>query len=1650
MKFVISKKPIGGFRSFIYSKSNTFKVSLLIIISFIFFSVFPYLAGSGLALSDVKSIDPYANNVFPADPNFGDPYRIAFPNLFFEAPIKLNTVPNQNTLVVAQLDGRIFSFLNDETTTIKNEIIDISDEVGLVSDGGFLGLAIHPQFNAPTNPKNYFYAYYCTKNSQNQNSPFFGQYTSQQCTWGLDNDPYQGNFVILERFEVNPTTMIANENSRTILIKNRMYGTTHYGGGLDFGDDGFLYLSTGDMASWQTSQDFTNNLNGGALRLDVDKDPGKSREANRKMPGDVGFPDEISGEEYWIPLDNPFLSQSGANFEEYYAVGLRNPFKMTKDSATGLFYIGDVGLSSSEEVNILESGANYGWPEYEGFANKGFCSGMLNGMPHEEPLLAFPRPEVNSITGGYVYRGSAIPELQGKYICADYGSGEELFAVDINTGDYEQIGTFLPRDAIGFGEDYDKELFILRLGSIELFDPVNFQVEFGPTNLYKLKSNELDYTSVPQTLSETGVFTDLSTLEVVDGFIPYELYEPFWSDGAHKRRWMAIPNDGDYNTPSERINYSENGDWEFPSGTVFIKHFDLPIDDNNPNITRKTETRFSIVDNNGEMYFLTYNWNEAQTEATLQTFSLVESVDITTTSGGTRTQDWYFPSNSDCITCHNPASKGSLGLRSRYLNTDYTYPESGLTGNQLVTMSHIGIIEDQILDSNAANILSNKALDDTSATLDEKARSYLDLNCAYCHRADNNNRAEFDLRLINSIQETGLLTAGILSPLGVAADEEILFQGDASKSILWHRMASTDPNIMMPPLAKSIIDQPAVDLIEDWINGLQVCLIKDIIAGAQSNCDELTNTFTQELIISYINEPTTGTLDINGQSFAITGSPQTVILTNLDANGTSIDLTANFSDDPECSFTINDFVTAPTGCSQTGLPDNVPDDMINLGLISEAVLDGSVTSGRGNLTDILYNPSTGNYFESTAFNEYGVAFQQNIGQPTAEEGFYWRVNWPNPKYINYITFGGTYVNQPQPNSMWRISYFKDGTWVMLDEGQGGWINSGIFEWGGADQIPIIAESLRVQVFSDGSNDVISIHLRGRGGISTSAGDDTATTPKATLIQYVPLDSSCGLTMSGNASLFCNESWTDGEPDETTDTKNVYIGNGIYVVQEDETIEVNHLEVSVGAKLVIEQGASIKINGNLTNNGVIDLLSTSTKFSSLIVEGTSSGTINYKRHINAFSSNDLISPPVKGNNFANFAIMNPNIFENPSNTDQKLFGPFNEGTGEYEIYSLSSHSSQIIEPGIGYRTARDSSEDGISGTSFTFVGNIETQNVNIPITTSGSSFDGWNLIGNPFSSYISFQDFFLLNQSELEGSSFQAIYGYNGSGSGNRWEILNALTTERLIAPGQGFFVKSKSGGGTISFTTSMRRTGDSDDFILGRNAQSPHYGYLRLEADAQDMTFNTEFYFNSNASIGLDPGYDASLFGGTAPPYSIYSLLVENDNGMPYAIQALGADDMNDITIPLGLNANEGQNITIAIAQTDLPSSVNVYIEDAYYNTSTLINNDGYSFTALENLSGHGRFYLKFESSALSIEEAAFEELSIISTKEKTVDITGNLLEKTECNIYDMHGRLILNEDLDVGTNLNSIDVVNLNMGIYIVELRNVSGEKRIKKVVIR
>ncbi|MEO1451741.1 MAG: PQQ-dependent sugar dehydrogenase, partial [Bacteroidota bacterium] len=445
-------------------------------------------------LTTPEPVGAYLNGVFPvATPSDEVIYEEAFPALSFNSPLTWAMHPTRDTAFVGQRNGEIYWFANKSQSPTKNLFFDLSAQVGEVWDGGFLGMVLHPDFGQAGAPgRNYFYVYYSSPDNTGRNdSP-----TPQGCP---NIAIYDGSYLFLARYEVNEGTLTVDPSSRLEMIKMRLYNSTHRGGGMLFGQDGLLYLTTGDQAQHITAQTLDINLDGGVLRLDVDMDPTQSHPPVYQLPQDPRGPDEVSGVGYWIPNDNPFVGESNT-FEEYYTIGHRNPHRMTMDPVTGLMYIGEIGSSKHEEINVVTAGANYGWPVWEATATHNVCTNTLNALSptHTLPLTYWPRSEANSIIGGYVYRGTKVASLYGAYLCADYGSGEEVWSVDVTTGDYSQLFSFSPGNIISFGQDHEGEVYMLKQGN--------------NVKLYTFTTPTAGQPDLPATLSQTGAFTDLANL----------------------------------------------------------------------------------------------------------------------------------------------------------------------------------------------------------------------------------------------------------------------------------------------------------------------------------------------------------------------------------------------------------------------------------------------------------------------------------------------------------------------------------------------------------------------------------------------------------------------------------------------------------------------------------------------------------------------------------------------------------------------------------------------------------------------------------------------------------------------------------------------------------------------------------------------------------------------------------------------------------------------------------------------------------------------------------------------------------------------------------------------------------------------------------
>lgn len=724
----------------------------------------------------------------------------AFPNLTFEDPSFLIADPSANRFFIGDRSGQIYSFDNNPQASTKRLVLDISSQVAAIYDGGLYNMALHPEFGRAGSPnRGYIYVYYTYRR------PYSTVPTTFQ---GVG---YPGAFfdvyLRLSRFTIPDGSTQADPDSELAMINIRLFNGSHRGGGLLFGNDGFLYLSIGDQFRYRTAQNIATNFEGGVIRIDVDQRGGSiSHPPRRKMGQHGGQPDEFSGVGYYIPNNNPWQNSEGAVFEEFWTLGHRNPYRMSIDRQSGNIWVGEPGESHWEEINLLMKGGNYQWPYKEGAAD--FLTearpATVRGI-EQPPVMEIPHGDANAVIGGFIYRGQKFPELIGKLLIGDWIQ-PNLWAMRYNEaagqGQRELLTQFPAGNLVGFGEGPGGDIYLLKA-------PITFGNE---TQLFKLARH---YTKdAPLLLSETGVFENLAPLTPARGLIPYDVNAPSWSDGALKSHWMAIPNDGTFDAASEQIKYSTQDNWRFPTGAVFVQHFEVPLNELNPNLTRRLETRLLVHSDDGNYYGLTYRWRPDGSEADLVTEAADETVTIRTTNG-LRQQTWHYPSRSECLACHTETAGSVLGVNTRQLNRDVAQAHNGETVNQLKLLNQLGILSPPPDETELSTVLTLANIDDLSAPLEFRARSYLDANCSHCHQPGS-NRAVFDARLNAPLSAQNLINAGLIDNLGLTEMLAISPQSP-SKSMIYHRLNSIDPEVMMPPLVKNRIDEEGVHLIQDWI-----------------------------------------------------------------------------------------------------------------------------------------------------------------------------------------------------------------------------------------------------------------------------------------------------------------------------------------------------------------------------------------------------------------------------------------------------------------------------------------------------------------------------------------------------------------------------------------------------------------------------------------------------------------------------------------------------------------------------------------------------------------------------------------------------------------------------------------------------------------
>lgn len=725
------------------------------------------LEGAPAALHEFTPVDTSILMGGP-EPPLAFELEPAFPHLRFAFPVHLTSAGDgSDRLFVVSQDGYIHVFPNRRNVRDKKVFLDMSHIVARqMFEEGLLAVEFHPNYRA----NGEFFVYYSVK-----------PLATRLSRWRVSKD--------------DPNR--ADHDSEEILIEVAQPFWNHDSGSIQFGPDGYLYVALGDGGDANDPFDHSQNggtLLGSILRIDVDRrDPPKK---------------------YAVPGDNPFVGRDNVR-PEIWAVGFRNPWKICFDRKTGELWEADVGQDLWEEVNVVVRGGNYGWRVREGRHDLHPKSSRFSNK-FVEPVWEYHHSEGRSITGGAVYRGRRLPELEGQYMCADWVSGNvwALRRDDQRDADGRKIAK-TPYAVTAFGEDEAGEVYIVATDRRAAI-PYTKVLSGG---IYRLRRAPpgiaYDPATFPRKLSDTGLFASVADYETAPGLIPYDVNVPLWSDGAFKDRHLALP-------ASNSVSFSKHGNWKFPVGTVLVKTFLLPTP--GTSTLRRLETRLMVHSPRGWTGY-TYVWNESQTEASLIDGYTQNTFTVPNKTGATK-QIWHFPSRTECMMCHTDVKNFVLGLNTRQLNRNHTY--DGHRENQLRHFARLGIFRGGLpSDPYALEAYPNWRADahDDGST-EALARAYLDVNCSVCHTPGGSIGYQIDLRFHTPLAKMGVFPSDLPAAATAQATPPALAPGNARHSAIVDRMGRRARNDgapapgQMPPIATRLPDEKAIDLIKRWIGSM--------------------------------------------------------------------------------------------------------------------------------------------------------------------------------------------------------------------------------------------------------------------------------------------------------------------------------------------------------------------------------------------------------------------------------------------------------------------------------------------------------------------------------------------------------------------------------------------------------------------------------------------------------------------------------------------------------------------------------------------------------------------------------------------------------------------------------------------------------------
>jgi glucose/arabinose dehydrogenase len=749
----------------------------------------------------------------------------ALGTLTFAGPIDMASPPGiTNRLFVVERGVGIQ--IVDLDTMTKSPFMDLAAyltaqgrPLTVNSEAGLLSMAFHPNFNQ----NGYFYLFYSLRISS-QTYQRVARFTATGTA---------GNFNAAISAAI--TTVTANPATESPLITQRDQQDNHNGGDMAFGPDGYLYISVGDEGAQYDGGDnarrIAKDFLGHILRIDVDSKPGSlaPNPHDESSTGTVGD-SAITAGSYRIPPDNPFValaagsgnaSYNGFTFAktairtEIYSVGYRNPWRMSFDPLTGRLFVGDVGQDHHEEVDLVTNGFNAAWSWREGKHNHTPANAPLtapSGFLGADPIYNYDHQNGateedsgndavitgTSITGGVVYRGDRLPELFGKYLFCDYNSGHIVALTEQANGTWTGVRIATDNQISGWGYDPRNDDALLCDHANNATGQIKRLVRSSPSG-----------TAPAPLLSGTGAFSNLATLTPATGLVGYAPNVDFWSDHAIKSRWFAIKN------LTDTVGFSADGNWTLPTNMVWVKHFDIDLERNNPATRRRLETRF-LVKTATDVYGLSYQWNNVQSGTQTDAALVAEDgANLTlnlTVGGSATTQTWRFPSRTECRICHTAVGGHALSFNTRQMNRPQLFGAQTL--NQISALSGAGYFTTPVSGVNAFPAFA--PVNDGNASLEWRVRSYLAVNCVQCHQPGGASTGYWDARATTPTDLANLIGGPLVND-GGDPDNRWCIAGDIGHSMILKRLAGTGVQ-RMPPLGTNARDLDAEALLANWIS----------------------------------------------------------------------------------------------------------------------------------------------------------------------------------------------------------------------------------------------------------------------------------------------------------------------------------------------------------------------------------------------------------------------------------------------------------------------------------------------------------------------------------------------------------------------------------------------------------------------------------------------------------------------------------------------------------------------------------------------------------------------------------------------------------------------------------------------------------------